>query len=942
MKYLILILLGLNSILLYSQSKKIISVNDCKNWKSIKNYDISNNGRYVIYDYSSEKGDNTLFLIDNDKNVTKTFFRAKKTKISTNNDFIVFKIAPQVDSLRKAKFKKVKKNKLPGDSLGIYIFKKDTLIKINKLLTFNIPNDSSSWIIYKQNIKPEIKKIDKPKKKLKGKKLKKYNENKKIIEEFNKKQKKQKGKKFTIYNPILNKHFTFENVDDFSISKNGKIINFIVNVTDSIDSTYVYEFNTQNLTVSNIFKSTGTSKNITCSNNNKFTAFTFSADTCKNKIYSLKLYDILSKKLTNLIDSNTSEFPNKWSVNNNQNLYFSKNSEILFFGIAPNPKKEIKDSLLEEEKCKLDIWNYKDLYIMPEQLKNLKQDLKKTHLSDYIISSKKINILTDTIVDKVYTHNFNNGKYAIAINKKPNLKSHSWILPFKKDFYIVNTYTGKREFIDSTFFYINISPDEKFAYWFGNDSAWYVKNLNNKKTYSLTKKINTKFYNEDNDIPEIPWSYSIAGWTNNDKYILIYDKYDIWKIDPLQIEKPVNLTNSRKQKIINRLYKLDFEKLSINPNEPLLIKTFNEKNKVEGFYYLYLNGDKNKKLITHNSKFTYPKKAKNANKIIWRKQNFNKYPELNISNTDFTKIKTLSNVDTVIQKYNWGNVKIVKWKSFKGDTISGLLYTPEDLDSTKKYPMIVYFYEKYSDDINRFYTPRPSHSVINFPFFVSNDYIIFIPDIKYYNNGTPGDDAYNSVVSGTQYLLTKYKFINRDKLGLQGQSWGGFQVAYLVTKTNLYAAAMAGAPVSNMTSAYGGIRWGTGMSRMFQYETGQSRIGKTLWNDINLYIKNSPLFFANNVSTPLLIMHNDKDGAVPWYQGIEYFMALRRLGKKVWLLNYNGDNHNLMKWPNRIDISRREIQFFDYYLKDTKAPVWIDKGIPATKKGKDFGFEFVK
>jgi dipeptidyl aminopeptidase/acylaminoacyl peptidase len=176
-------------------------------------------------------------------------------------------------------------------------------------------------------------------------------------------------------------------------------------------------------------------------------------------------------------------------------------------------------------------------------------------------------------------------------------------------------------------------------------------------------------------------------------------------------------------------------------------------------------------------------------------------------------------------------------------------------------------------------------------------------------------------------------------MGIQGQSWGGYQVAHLITRTDMYAAAWSGAPVVNMTSAYGGIRWGTGMSRQFQYENTQSRIGKPLWEARDLYIENSPLFFMDKVNTPVAIMHNDNDGAVPWYQGIEFFTALRRLNKPVWLLNYNGDDHNLIQRQNRKDIQIREAQFFDHFLKGKPAANWIKKGVKATEKGIDWGLE---
>jgi dipeptidyl aminopeptidase/acylaminoacyl peptidase len=181
-------------------------------------------------------------------------------------------------------------------------------------------------------------------------------------------------------------------------------------------------------------------------------------------------------------------------------------------------------------------------------------------------------------------------------------------------------------------------------------------------------------------------------------------------------------------------------------------------------------------------------------------------------------------------------------------------------------------------------------------------------------------------------------FVDHQKMGLQGQSWGGYQVAYLITQTNWFACAMAGAAVSNMTSAYGGIRWGAGVSRTFQYETGQSRIGQDLWSARDKYIDNSPLFFADKIRTPLLMMNNDNDGAVPWTQGIEFFNALRRLQQPVWMLNYNGDDHNLLQWPNRVDLTLRMNAFFDHYLKGTPMPEWMEKGRPALQKDKTMAY----
>jgi dipeptidyl aminopeptidase/acylaminoacyl peptidase len=251
--------------------------------------------------------------------------------------------------------------------------------------------------------------------------------------------------------------------------------------------------------------------------------------------------------------------------------------------------------------------------------------------------------------------------------------------------------------------------------------------------------------------------------------------------------------------------------------------------------------------------------------------------------------------------------------------------------------MIVYFYERDSELLHSYRSPAPSASTINIPLFVSQGYVVLVPDIKY-KSGYPGESAVGSILPATQEVLRR-GFVDPKRVGIQGQSWGGYQVAYLVTETDMFAAGCAGAPVSNMLSAYGGIRGESGVVRQGQYEFGQSRIGESIWDAPLRYLENSPLIHADKVKTPLLIMSNDKDGAVPWQQGIEYFTALRRLDKRAWMLNYNGEAHNLVERRNRKDFSVRLSQFFDYYLKSGPLPVWMAEGIPALKKGRTMGTE---
>jgi dipeptidyl aminopeptidase/acylaminoacyl peptidase len=302
-------------------------------------------------------------------------------------------------------------------------------------------------------------------------------------------------------------------------------------------------------------------------------------------------------------------------------------------------------------------------------------------------------------------------------------------------------------------------------------------------------------------------------------------------------------------------------------------------------------------------------------------------------------MRKVSEANPQMAEYRWGTAELTHWQSTDGRPVAGLLFKPDDFDPSEKYPMMVYFYETNSDGLHSFRRPFGGGSSISVSFYVSRGYVVFIPDI-HYRDGYPGESAFDCIVPGVQSVVAQ-GFIDSERIGVQGHSWGGYQIAYLVTKTDIFAAAEAGAPVSNMTSAYGGIRWASGLSRMMQYERTQSRIGGTLWDKLQLYMENSPLFSAPRVNTPLLMLHNDEDGAVPWYQGIEYFVALRRLQKPVWMLNYNGEAHGLRKYPNQKDWQQRMQQFFDHYLIDAPAPVWLEEGVPAVKKGRTLGLEYV-
>jgi dipeptidyl aminopeptidase/acylaminoacyl peptidase len=326
-----------------------------------------------------------------------------------------------------------------------------------------------------------------------------------------------------------------------------------------------------------------------------------------------------------------------------------------------------------------------------------------------------------------------------------------------------------------------------------------------------------------------------------------------------------------------------------------------------------------------------PLKAKNADQYLVTKGTFVDFPNL-YAGPRLTSLAKISDANPQQKDYNWGTVELVHWVSNDGFEQKGLLYKPENFDPTKKYPMISYFYEQLSNGLHS-YVPPNGRNVINPTHYVSNGYLVFEPDI-HYEVGYPGPSAMKSVIPGVQMLVGR-GYVDVKHMGLQGQSWGGYQTLYMITQTQMFAAAMAGAPVVNMTSAYGGIRWGSGVARAFQYEKTQSRIGGSIWEYPTRYIENSPLFWLDKVTTPLFIMNNDADDAVPWYQGIETFVGMRRLGKEVYFIDYNNDVHNPASRANQKDIAMRMQQFFDNKLKGAPAPDWMVHGIPYRDKGRD-------
>lgn len=901
-------------------------------WKKNEHQLVSNNGRFVSYEINPHRGDGYLYVYDIETAKSDSFPRGKDASFSCNSDYLVFKITPGFDTLRNCELKKIDKKKWPKDTLAIYLLELDSLIKIPLLKSF-VLGEENNWLTYLK----EDNNLSKSAGKTGKKEVKKRKKNKIELP-------KSDGNVLTLLDPIQRQKLEYTNVTDYTLSKNGKYLALVTHQKIKADSFRVMLIEpTINQTVD--LKLTYTAiKNPTFDEREKWLVFLSSSDTNKLKRYTLNLLNIAKNDLNLEVIGDTAShfFPINQSVSENRRPIFTEDGRFLYFGVAKTPDQEQKDTLLESEKVKLDIWHYQDKRLQSQQLVELKEDLKRSDIYVYhLTNGTLLKLSNDTLTFKPNKKQM--GEYVLATSKEAYAIENQWEMPNREDYYRISTLTGKVELLKKAVGYDgHLSPSGNLFTYFDESKASYrVLDLSNQSEQCMTCELNDVAWQTDNNgMPMHSEPFGVLGFTRNEKEVLIQSKYDVWSFN----RENRRLTCLTKQlgasnKIRLTLKKWHEDSVYIDFSSSY-IEGFDEQTK--GTHIYAIQGESDSVVISRiyytGHKLSLMERSKNKGTIIFRKMSVKEYPDVRFTNNLFQSEWTISNTNPQQQQYNWATVELVQWNSYDGTPLEGLVYKPEDFDVHKQYPLLIYYYELNADQLHNHHVPKPTASIIYPTEYASAGYLVFIPDIRY-KAGHPAQSAYNCIMSGTDFMLRKLPNIDSTRMGLQGQSWGGYQTAQLITMTNRYAAAMAGAPVANMFSAYGGIRWGSGVNRQFQYERTQSRIGKTIWEAPELYYENSPLFHLPNVRTPLLIMANDKDGAVPWYQGIELYTSMRRLGKPCWMLNYNGDDHNLLQNANRMDLSIRMRQFFDHYLKGEKAPEWMKTGIPAIDKGKKTGYE---
>ena len=876
-------------------ASKSLTVDDLVTWQRITDREISDNGKWVACKMEPWEGDATVYLYAAQGQETATFSPADKFAFSASSGYLVVTQTPGKSTVDSLKVLKTKEDKMPMNTLVIYSVagKKET---IDSLKTFKLA-DEADWIAY------------------------------------------QRGRKdSTLYVRSLDgsKTFQFPTVTDFQFAKKSGMLYY---TSAAEGEAGIFTLNPEKGSPALIKEGKGVFKQTTFDEKGERLAFLYCADKDSSyKALSLWLSEH-NAPAKEIATRGNKAFPAEWVINENGMLQFSKSASRLFFGTSPEPRQ--KDTTqLAENRPNVQVWSWDEPVQYTVQNYNKEKDLKKSYQAVYNLGNGSIFQLANEELPNIQLGNEGDAALALLSTSRPYSLSSMWEARTRSDYYTVSLDNGERKQIaQADYGRFRLSPQGKYAYWYGEtDSCWYTIALAEGKRYRLTTPESFPAWDEENDVPDYPYAHGAAGWTANDQNLLIYDRYDIWKFDPTAATSPINLTvNGRKEKLSYRLEQLDKEARFIDLGKPQLLKGFNETTKGYGFYNARLSAPAAPKtLLAGNYMLRSINKAKNTDDVIYTMETFQQYPDIHYSTLAFKKSVQLTHGDKQQEGFIWGTAELVSWISLDGRPLEGVVYKPANFDPNKKYPMMVNFYERNSETLYNYRMPEPHRSTIDYHLYNSNEYVIFNPDIRYVD-GYPGESCYNCLMPGITMMIAK-GYINEKGIGAQGHSWGGYQVAYLATRTNLFSAIESGAPVVNMFSAYGGIRWGSGMARSFQYEHTQSRLGATPWSSPLRYLENSPLFTMDKVQTPILIMHNDADGHVPWYQGIEYFVAMKRLGKPCWLLNYTGEPHWPMHMANRIDFQRRMFQFFNHYLKNQKMPKWMSEGVPAVEQPFELGY----
>ncbi|WP_321475633.1 prolyl oligopeptidase family serine peptidase [uncultured Paludibaculum sp.] len=929
--------------LAFAQGKRPILHKDFDAWRSISGQVLSHDGKYLAYAYMPQDGDGDVVVRELAtgkewrENVgalpppaivpvdveTPPPPRTVKILFTSDGQYLVAQTYPAKAATEQAKKARKKPEEMPKQ--GLLIVKLGSAApaaRVDNVKSFQVPSKGGPWVAYLKEVAATPAAAAKPTEQDSDDE----DQGRSAGSRASASGKKEFGTDLVLRDLTKTESAerTFASVSEYTIARDGATLVYAVSSKKEEENGAYAVSTATNSAPAALASGKGKYSKLTWSREQDKLAFLF--DT------SAMLWDGSASKAVEVVAAQTAGLPDGMVVSEKGAVGFSRDGKRMYVPVAPPAKPEKSEPAPADERVVMDLWRWNDDLVQPMQKVRANQERNRTYRGVYDIAGKKyVQLATPSMQVVVPT---DDGLGAVGLDDRPWRSRIDYDSSYQ-DVYFVDGASGQRTLLlrqlpggGGPGGSVQIAPDGKHAFYY-NTKAWHLMTLPDGASINATSSLGVAFFDEEDDTPNPPGSYGHSGWAKDSQSFFVNDRYDVWQM--FVDGRPArNLTSGegRKAKIQFRVQRVDAvdeeADRGLDSTKPFTFRAESEDTRDTGFYRVTGLGTP-QRLLWGPKNYRFVTRAKEADAVLITAARFDEFPDLHWTNVNFTAPKKVTNGGAQMEPFLWGKGELLSFRNTDGVPLRAALYKPANFDPKKKYPMIVYIYEKLSQGVNTFVEPRPGHS-INFSQYTSQGYVILTPDIVY-TIGNPGHSALKCVLPAVQTVVDM-GFIDEKKIGIQGHSWGGYQIAYMVTQTNRFRAAEAGAPVGNMTSAYSGIRWGSGQPRQFQYEKTQSRIGPSLYDNPLKYVENSPIFQVKRVETPLLILHDDNDDAVPWYQGIEFFLALRRTGKEAYLMNYNGELHGLRRRPDQKDYAIRMQQFFDHFLKDAPAPEWMEKGIP--------------
>lgn len=886
---------------------------DYDQWERLgRNTTVSEDGNWLIYSISKNNGDTELRLNNLQRGTEKTFLYGSRTSFSKDNKWLCYK-----NGVSGKELKKLKKDKESApNSITLRNLATSDSLEFKEVSSYDF--SGKGLFLAMSYDKPEEKKSD--------------------------------GSDLVIRNLATGQEFNFGNVSDFKWQDEGELLAMIIDA-DNKAGNGVQLFNpvSGNLKVLDSKDSKYESLNWRQKSNDLVFSRVEEDSVYEEDSFSIHVWEGLGSKSTQSYTFNhagAENFPVDYRIVDTGSIKWSKNGETVFFNIFDRIKKPVEeaDSISEdsgdadstkvdskkvdvdkepEEAPDLEIWHSKDAVIIPAQKKSSKNSSKKPYLVAYHFKTGKFIQLEDELTEEV---KFQDDSPVIIGTDATPYEFAEMFGRGKVDGYVIDVITGKKtKFTTGASSIYAVDPTGSNVV-FAKDNKLFLKLLNSGEELNLSEGLDASFFNTEDDHPvENFRTYSyVIDWEKSGKSFFINSKYDVWQFS-VDGSKKRNLTNGKADKIVYRYNNLDRDLKYIDTKKPLFLRMSGEWSKKSGYAQVSI-GKSVEQFIWQDANISISKKVKGSNKIIYTRQTYNDSPDLFLTTDNFKSSKQLSATNSFQKDYLWGIAELIEYTNKNGVKLQGILYYPADYEEGKKYPMITYIYEKLSRGYHNYSMPSKT-SYYNTTVFTTNGYFVLKPDIIF-DAGDPGVSSTTTLEIAVKTVVDM-GLVDENRVGLVGHSWGGYQAAYVPTQTDIFAASVAGAGLTNLISMYGAVTPAFGgQAESGHFEVSQERMVNPPWLDIDGYIRNSPVMNIDKLNTPMLFEVGSDDMNVNRRQGVEYYNAARRAGKQFVLLQYAKEGHGLRQEKNQMDYQNRILSWFGHYLKDEPAEDWIKDGIP--------------